>query len=110
MTCRDSEIEANANKLHTVVKNFERFFPEEFEKTDINRCGHCDSTGLKDRSMSKCPYFCFNCGGTGYVGYEKIYKSYTCRMCNGSGCDICDYTGMVDWVTHANGRDVRSTR
>ena len=107
MTCRDSDIERNANKIHSVIKHFEYIFPEELAKTDIKRCGHCDATGLQDRSQATHPFYCFNCGGTGYVGYEKIKKAFTCRMCNGSGCDLCDWTGMVDWVTHAMGRDVR---
>ena len=107
MTCYDREMIDNANKLHGAIKNFEHYFPEEFVKTNISKCGHCNGTGLEDKSQI---YFCWNCGGTGYVGYEKITKSYTCRYCNGSGCDICEYTGMVDWIIHANGRDVRKTR
>ena len=104
MTCKDYEITENVNKLHLVIKDFEHYFCEEFEKTGIKRCGHCNATGLSNIHQI---YFCSYCGGTGYVGYEKIKKAYTCRHCNGGGCDICEYTGMVDWVTHANGRDVR---
>lgn len=100
-------IEKNANKLHIIIKNFEAYFPEELAKTGINKCGHCNATGLKDPSQVTSEFFCSNCGGTGYVGYEKIKKDYTCRMCNGSGCDECDYTGMTDWITHAMGRDIR---
>jgi len=108
VTCRDSDIEANANKLHTIIKNFELYFPEELAKTDIHKCGHCNGTGLEDQSQATKEFFCFNCGGTGYVGYEKIKKAYTCRMCNGSGCDMCEWIGMTDWITHAMGRDIRN--
>lgn len=104
MTCYDHIIKENSNKLHGIIKNFSTYFPEEFERTNINMCGHCNGTGLSDFNQI---FFCDNCGGTGYVGYEKIKKGYTCRSCNGSGCDICDYTGMVDWVLHATGRDIR---
>ena len=104
MTCNDHIITANANKIHKTIKDFKRIFPEEFIKTDIKSCGHCNATGLKDKHQM---YFCDNCGGTGFVGYEKIEKSYTCRHCNGSGCDVCNYNGMVDWIIHANGRDIR---
>lgn len=107
MTHRDFDIENNANKLHSIIKNFELYFPEELVKTNIYRCGHCNATGLEDQSQATSQFFCSNCGGTGYVGYEKIKKSYTCRMCNGPGCDMCDYTGMTDWITHAMGSDIR---
>ena len=39
----------NANKLHSIIKQFEHYFPEEFQKTDIHKCGHCNSTGLKNK-------------------------------------------------------------
>jgi len=99
----NQEISRNANILHNVLKQFEFYFPEEFEKTDISRCGHCNATGLKDKHQM---FFCTNCGGTGYVGYDKIQKSYVCRKCNGAGCGKCKHTGMVDWVTHAVGGDL----
>ena len=107
MTCRDYDIEQNANKIHGVIKHFEEIFPEELAKTNIKKCGHCNATGLQTKHQTDAKFFCFNCGGTGYVGYEKVKKAYTCRMCNGSGCDICEYTGMTDWITHAMGSDVR---
>lgn len=93
----------NANKLHSIIKQFEHYFPEEFSKTDIHKCGHCNATGLKDKQTLE---FCDYCGGTGYVGYEKITRSYTCRGCNGAGCNHCNQTGMTDWISHANGRDI----
>ena len=106
MTCRDYDIEQNANKIHRSIKHFEEIFPEELAKTDIKRCGHCNATGLETTYQTSSEFFCFNCGGTGYVGYEKIQKSYTCRLCNGSGCSFCDYCGMTDWITHAMGSDI----
>lgn len=101
----DFMVSKNSNKLHSVLKDFEFYFPEEFEKTSVKRCGHCNATGIKDKQQL---FFCDNCGGTGYVGYEKIQKNYTCRSCNGGGCAMCYNTGMVDWVTHATGEDVKT--
>ena len=99
-----SRLLENTNNLHGAIKTFEYYFPEEFEKTDIKKCGHCNSTGLTDKSQMR---FCENCGGTGFVGYEKIQNSYTCRSCNGGGCQLCKYVGMIDWVKHATGEDVK---
>ena len=103
MNYLDYTVRDNANKLHSVIKQFEHYFPEEFSKTDIHRCGHCNATGLKDKHTLE---FCDYCGGTGYVGYEKVTRSYTCRGCNGAGCNHCNQTGMTDWISHANGRDI----
>ena len=98
------EQQTRANKIFMVLKDFERYFPDEFYKCDIHRCGHCDGTGLGNKhSMSQCT----NCGGMGYVGYEKIGKEFVCRTCNGYGCEKCDMRGFVDWVVHANGRDIK---
>lgn len=91
------------NKLFTIINNFERMFPEEFEKCGIKHCGHCGSTGIANRHSLE---FCVYCGGIGYRGFEKIKDQFICRRCNGGGCSFCYGKGVVDWVTHANGNDI----
>lgn len=90
------------NKIFKVIKEFERMFPEEFSKCGIVGCGHCGSTGVSNKqALTYCPY----CGGTGYIGFKKIYGEFVCRTCNGGGCDLC-HNGVVDWIVHANGGDI----
>lgn len=92
-----------ANKIFKTIKDFESLFPEEFEKTSIRQCGHCNGTGFSDKSLQN---QCSNCGGMGYVGFKKIYGAHVCRACNAYGCTYCNNEGVVDWVTHATGADV----
>ena len=93
-----------ANRFFNIIKQFSIFFPDEFEKCDIKICGHCGGIGFKDKvNFSE---LCFNCGGIGYVGFKKIADQYVCRTCNGYGCILCNQTGVVDWISHANGRDI----
>lgn len=93
-----------ANRILTVIKDFENLFPDEFMKCDIKRCGHCGGTGLKNKHCLD--EFCTLCGGIGYRGFEKIQGDFVCRTCNGSGCGKCNNLGIVDWVAHANGSDI----
>jgi len=93
-----------SNKIFEAIKDFETLFPEEFEKCDIKQCGHC-TAGFIDHSMVK---MCTNCGGMGYVGFTKIKGEFVCRACNGYGCGHCNQSGIVDWITHANGSDIQN--
>ena len=93
----------NANRIFKVIRDFENLFSEELEKCNINKCGHCGGSGLKDKHQLT---YCTYCGGVGYVGFERIAGKFVCRACNGSGCKRCKYKGMVDWITHANGSDI----
>jgi DnaJ-class molecular chaperone len=99
----EPEQETRSNKIFKVIKEFERMFPEELRKCDINQCGHCSGTGYNDKHQLD---FCDWCGGMGYKGFKKIQGEFVCRTCNGCGCRRCDNNGIVDWVTHANGRDI----
>jgi len=99
----DLERTHRVNMILKTIRNFERLFPEELRKCDINRCGHCDGTGLKDRQQMT---FCDWCGGIGYKGFEKIEGESVCRTCNAYGCKKCKYKGTVDWITHATGSDI----
>lgn len=94
--------ENRANRIFQVIKDFASLFPEEFEKCDIKKCGHCGGTGLKDIHHN---IFCDFCGGMGYIGFKKIRGNFVCRACNGYGCRRCNHDGTVDWITHANGGD-----
>ncbi len=92
-----------ANKIFQVIKDFSLYFPEEFEKCDIKLCGHCGN-GFTDKHLND---LCTRCGGIGYVGFVSIMGEFICRTCNGYGCDECDRYGIVDWIKHARGTDIR---
>jgi len=93
----------NTNNLHIIIKKFQTMFQEEFEKTGISSCGHCNGTGLGSKHHI---IFCTNCGGVGYKGFEKLKGQFVCRSCNGSGCRKCGMMGFVDWIDHARGNDL----
>ncbi len=97
------ERQSRSNRIFTVIRNFETIFPDEFEKCGIKKCGHCEATGFSNKSAM---FMCNWCGGMGYKGFEKIDGEFICRTCNGYGCDNCSEMGTVDWVKHANGRDI----
>jgi DnaJ-class molecular chaperone len=105
MTVIEREIERDyrVNRVINIIKDFELLFPEEFRKCDINRCGHCKGTGVKDKHQMT---FCDWCWGVGYKGFEKIEGESICRTCNGYGCKKCKYKGTVDWITYATGSDI----
>jgi DnaJ-class molecular chaperone len=90
------------NKIFQTIKEFENLFPEELEKCDLKKCGHCGGTGLRDKQQT---ILCDFCGGIGYKGFIKIEGHFVCRACNGYGCSRCNQKGTVDWITHARGRD-----
>jgi len=95
--------QTRANRIFKIIKDFENLFPDEFRKCGINKCGHCEGTGIGNKhSMSLCTY----CGGMGYRGFEKIGDEFICRGCNAYGCPKCNQTGIVDWCSHARGNDL----
>lgn len=96
-----------SNRLFKIIRDFHDLFPDEFEKCDIKPCGHCKATGVANKaSLSMCSV----CGGIGYRGFEKIKDQFVCRACNGSGCSTCKDKGVVDWITHANGSDIKTNK
>lgn len=96
--------QTRANKIFQVIRDFERLFPDEFRKCGIHKCGHCEGTGVGNKaSLSQC----YECGGMGYRGYERIGEEFVCRTCNGYGCDRCNMTGFIDWAAHARGVDLQ---
>jgi len=96
------QLQTRSNKIFRIINDFANLFPDEFEKCDIKKCGHCNAVGFTDASLQN---FCSNCGGMGYVGFEKLYGEFVCRGCNGYGCGKCEEKGVVDWVTHARCTD-----
>lgn len=92
-----------SNSIFQTIRKFHEMCPEEFSKTNIRPCGHCGGNGIRDKHILD---YCSNCGGIGYVGFKRLYGQHVCRSCNGSGCPKCDRNGVVDWITHANGRDL----
>ena len=91
------------NKLYLIIYNFQEYFNEEFEKTNIKKCDKCHS-GLKNKH-NIIDNFCDYCGGIGYL-VEKMKGEYMCRWCRGGGCSFCAHKGTVDWVKHAMGSDI----
>ena len=99
------DMQTRSNKIFKTIKDFEIMFPDEFKQTGIHKCDHCSGSGFEDKhQMINCSY----CGGMGYKGFEQISGHFICRSCNAYGCDNCNCTGIVDWVTHANGSDLMS--
>ena len=96
-----------SNKIFKTIQSFESLFPDEFETCGIYKCGHCNATGIKNKSSLE---NCTDCGGMGYVGFKKLYGHHVCRTCNGYGCRLCKHSGTVDWITHANSSDVMNDK
>jgi hypothetical protein len=95
------------NKLHAIISNFCFYFPEEFEKTNIKMCTECGGSGLPCKPKQEITYWqpgtiCEKCGGFGYK-FNEVNGQYICKKCNGTGCNKCNHTGFVDWVTNAMG-------
>jgi len=99
----EHRLQSRSNHIFKTIQTFERLFPDEFEKCGIKQCGHCNATGISNKHSLE---HCSNCGGMGYVGYEKLHGEHVCRSCNGYGCGMCNYNGTVDWVTHARSSDI----
>jgi RecJ-like exonuclease len=93
----------NINKIFKIIKDFENLLPWEFKKTGVIRCEQCSGSGLYNLDLMQ---YCNFCGGIGYVGFKKIDGKHVCRTCSGSGCGKCGRTGLVDWVEHAEGKDI----
>lgn len=96
-----------SNRIFKTIKDFEKMFPDEFSLCNIKKCGHCSGTGVANKHSLE---MCNVCGGIGYKGFERIHGEFVCRACNGSGCQTCQYKGTVDWITHANGKDIMNHR
>lgn len=89
---------------------------EWFEEHGIEKCKACDGTGLKaSKLQSGGGYmwdnqsYCDKCYGVGYVGIKTALsfgtnEKYICPECQSIGCEQCDMTGFVDWITHAMGK------
>lgn len=95
------------DKIHVILSNFELYFPNELEKTEIKKCVTCDGSGLPCKKGADITYWvpgtcCIDCGGYGYK-FREIGAQYVCQKCNGGGCGRCKGSGLVDWITNAMG-------
>ena len=88
-----------SNKIHSIIKNFEHMFPDQFEKTDIKKCDKCQG-GFRDITVG---YevesnICKNCRGLGYYDFDMMYTDIVCKACYGVGCRYCDDGLILDWM------------
>jgi hypothetical protein len=88
-----------SDKIHSVIKNFENMFPDQFEKTDIKKCDKCQG-GLVhiEIGYELKENICSNCRGLAYYGFDLIYTNIVCDYCCGSGCRFCDNGLVVNWL------------
>lgn len=102
---------ARSNKIHTVIKNFEHMFPDQFEKTDIKKCDKCQggfiniTVGYEVESN-----ICKQCRGLAYYGFDLIYTDIVCKNCNGVGCRFCDNGLITDWLDKVMRPDKKAVR
>lgn len=103
------------HKAHNFFKRLLSIDPEYLKKKGVERCKRCDGTGLagvvrlaKGGSSWDTSSFCNKCWGVGFTGIRHLNtfddKKFICGTCQGVGCDECNRTGFVDWITHAMGR------
>lgn len=102
---------SRANRFHVILKAKDE---EYLDENDIKKCDECNGTGLRYIELSDgskgwdTTGYCDECNGIGFKGVSNGFQvdstSYICRLCDGIGCDECEHTGVVDWVTHLMGR------
>ena len=100
---------ARSNKIHSVIKNFEHMFPDQFGKTDIERCDECQG-GFIDITIG---YeiesnICKKCRGLAYYGFDHMYTDIVCKNCNGVGCRFCDNGLIINWLDKVMRPDKRA--
>lgn len=106
-----SEQVRKANLFHRFLKNQRKSY---FKDSTINKCGHCNATGLSGTGKLveggftwDTASYCSRCNGIGYIGiagHMKIDEThFICKHCDGIGCIRCKNEGLVDWVTNIMG-------
>jgi hypothetical protein len=100
-----------SNKIHTVIKNFEHMFPDQFEKTEIKKCNKCIG-GFKDITIGfeLEDNICQQCRGLAYYGFDKMYDDIVCKNCLGTGCRYCDNGLITDWLDKVMRPDKRAAK
>ena len=104
-----------SDRFHSFLKKQPENY---FKENNINLCKKCDGSGLDyiksyDEEVdifcsSWDTYnYCSYCNGIGYKGFKDDIQidllNFICRDCNGIGCEECNNTGIVDWVTNMMG-------
>jgi len=113
MTNINTSISEEKFKLN-ILEFLRRQSNEYHKKENIKKCKTCRGTGLLLHYGTDINYwdsrsYCSDCNGFGYSGLNDIDKGmidtthFVCKKCGGSGCDLCNYKGIVDWVTNAMG-------
>ncbi len=101
---------------------FNRFLKQQsecyFKENNIIQCEKCDGSGLdytksydEDADIFCSSWdthsYCDNCSGIGHTGFKDDIQidllNFICRYCDGVGCERCNDTGIVDWVTNMMG-------
>lgn len=96
------------DRLHSIAKNFETAFPDNFNKSGIIKCEVCGGVGILVMGNEEITFweqrtYCKPCKGIGYIGFQRVYENYLCE-CNGVGkCEKCNGSGLIDWITNAMG-------
>jgi DnaJ-class molecular chaperone len=96
----------DTNDLHSKIKQIEANQPVLFKVNNIERCGHCNGTGLQSNNL-ELP--CERCVGVGYVGFKELDEGTVCPDCNSTGkklgyqndvtdCKTCGGSGLLDWI------------
>jgi len=99
-------VSSNRDKIFSIIENFRRAFPDQFQKTGLKICPKCEGSGLPAKKSSNDITFwqpgnyCDKCYGFGVLGLNKIYDEYICKNCHGAGCEKCNNRGTVDWITN----------
>jgi DnaJ-class molecular chaperone len=100
-----------ADVLHHL---FHSMKDHELKENNIRLCPECKGTGLlgltkyEDSGYAWDGSYCKTCDGVGFLvdDVENIVidkSNYLCRECFGKGCTRCNYSGLVDWITHLMG-------
>jgi hypothetical protein len=91
--------------LHKYWSNIK--FIEKKYKCSFNKCPDCKGSGLANVIQTRNNDFmwdgtyCQTCKGTKFRNINlKRNDIFLCFKCKGFGCDLCDSTGFIDWITN----------
>jgi DnaJ-class molecular chaperone len=95
----------SANQKYKILRDL-----SEKNLIKLKKCEMCGGTGLQgvrklsgNNGYTWDGRYCELCDGTGFVPKYHENILFVCRNCKGTGCKICDYKGIVDWITYLRG-------